>query len=214
MGEFSSKMKVKLRNKFYKTIVFDLNGTITGRVSDHPEHIKFRDSYITSYLPTFDVTNLPSSTTSALQKAGLDVKKYYAYRNSNINWNLFHTYSKEVSLFLKELDNLGFTLVLYTDCYANQVAETLQIMKCTDVFSIIVSSENGFKKPSKNAYLWVAEQVNEPVENLLVVANDWNNDLEPIDTLGGNTIWIESEKQLLDTRLSILENSFPTKLNC
>jgi len=45
-----------------------------------------------------------------------------------------------------------------------------------------------------DAYIWISNEVNEPFENLMVIANDWKNDLAPIDALGGNTILIESKK--------------------
>lgn len=60
-------MKKELVNSTFKTLIFDLNGTITGRVSEHPDHIAFRDHYIMEKLGKSLSGKLPNTTSLALQ---------------------------------------------------------------------------------------------------------------------------------------------------
>ena len=54
----------------------------------------------------------------------------------------------------------------------------------------------GYSKPSSNVFEFIAERMDVKLYELLMVANNWSKDLEPLASKGGNTIWIKSEKYL------------------
>lgn len=189
-------MKIELVNNTFKVIVFDLNGTITGRVSEHPAHLDFRNNYIKSKLGKTLDAQLPCSTTLALEICGLSSVEYYKYRNSVLDWSLFHTNSELSSQGFQRLKELGFKLVLYTDCYGEQIKSTLKTLKMECVFDLIISEEYNMKKPSPKAFKFIADKFSCLPDDLLMVGNDYYKDLLPLKIIGGNIIQIESEQDL------------------
>ncbi|MCO6500525.1 MAG: HAD family hydrolase [Vicingus serpentipes] len=182
----------------FNTIIFDLNGTITNSVSTHPKHIAYRNNYIRYRTKKPIHQDIPQSTTKALEAYGLDASEYYNYRNHNLNWSLFHSYSENTFQLFSYLGNVGFNIVLYTDCYLSQINPTLNILGLNSFFSLVVSKENGYKKPSINAYHFIFNELDITPRQSLMIANDWKQDLEPLHNIGGNTIWISNEKYLPD----------------
>lgn len=187
---------IEINNSAFNTIVFDLNGTITGRVSDHPHHIEFRNKYIIEKVGSDAHISLNTSTAQAFEINKLDIKAYYKYRNSNIDWNLFHAFNHEIFSGIEHLHNLGYRLVLHTDCYINQVEKTLEIIGLQNHFDLIISAENNFKKPSLAATNYISNKFHINPNQILIVANDWEKDILPVKVLGGNIMWIQSEKHL------------------
>lgn len=191
-------------NPKFNTIIFDLNGTITNSISTNPKHILFRNNYIENKIKAPIKRKLPKATTKALEIYGLNPNDYYKYRNNNIDWNLFNTYSETIYNSLLELTNLGYNLVLYTDCFLSQVNPTLAIIKSQNLFKLIVSKELGYRKPNIKAYQFIAKELDVNINELLMIANDWKQDLEPLNTIGGNTIWIKSKKYIVDAKNIII----------
>lgn len=193
---FLDNIKLDIKNTRFNTIVFDLNGTITNSVSKDPKHIMFRNDYIENKIQNPIYGILPDETSKALELYMLDSEEYYKYRNTVIDWHMFHTYNDTAYNLLSRLSAKGYNLVLYTDCYMEQVKPTLQILQIETFFNLIVSKEMGFKKPSTQAYHYIAKELNVAINQLLMVANDYGQDLKPLQDIGGNTIWIKSEQQL------------------
>lgn len=189
-------MKIELVNNTFKVIVFDLNGTITGRVSEHPAHLDFRNNYIREKLGVAFKYDLPNSTTLALQICGLSPVEYYKYRNSVIDWSLFHTHSEFVSQGFQRLKELGYKLVLYTDCFGEQIKSTLKLLNMTGVFDLIISEEYNMKKPSPKAFKFIADKFSCLPDDLLMVGNDYVKDLLPLKILGGNVLQIDGDDEL------------------
>lgn len=198
-------IKSNINNPNFKAIIFDLNGTIAARVSDHPEHIAYRNRYIENLTKEPVTENLPMLTSAALKIYDLDPQKYYLYRNSRIDWNIFNSFNSNTFDVLTQYYNWGYDLVLYTDCYTVQIEETLKILNLKDFFKLIISAEAGFKKPSSNAFKYISKKLNISVTDLLMIANDWTQDLEPLHRLNGNTVWIKSEKYLSNTQKIIAD---------
>ena len=173
----------------FNTIIFDLNGTITNSVSTHPKHIAYRNNYIRYRTKKPIHQDIPKSTTQALEVYGLDASEYYNYRNNDLDWNLFHSYSENTFQLFSYLSNVGFNIVLYTDCYLSQINPTLNILGLNSFFSLVVSKENGYKKPNINAYHFIFDKLDIMPRQSLMIANDWKQDLEPLSNIGGNTIF-------------------------
>lgn len=192
----SNTVKYNINYPDFKVIIFDLNGTITNSVSQDPRHILYRNNYIESKINQPVDKDLAKVTSEALARYGLNVEEYYKYRNTHIGWEQFHSFNSITYDVIKELYHSGYKLVLYTDCYQEQIEPTLSILKVKHPFNLIVSKELGYAKPSNKAFEFIAKKMNVKVNELLMVANDWKQDLEPLASLGGNTIWIKSEKYL------------------
>lgn len=193
-------IRVNIKNVNFNTIVFDLNGTITNSVSNNPIHILFRNEYIEEKIEMPLYGTLPNETTKVLELFMLDPKEYYKYRNSVIDWNIFHSYNEATFNMLSYLYKKGYNLVLYTDCYMGQIEPTLEILKIKSFFKLIVSRELGFKKPTTEAYRYIAETLDQSLDKILMIANDYAQDLKPLQDVGGNTIWIKSEQYLNKTQ--------------
>ena len=191
-----NNIKSDIKNARFNTIIFDLNGTITNSVSKDPKHILFRNEYIESKIQMPVSGNLPNETSKALELYMLNPEEYYKYRNEIIDWQIFHSYNDTTYNMLNLLSSKGYKLVLYTDCYMEQVKPTLQILQIDTVFNLIISREFGFKKPSTQAYKYIAKKLNISINQMLMIANDVTQDLKPLQDIGGNTIWIKTEKQL------------------
>ena len=73
-----------IKNEDFKTIIFDMNGTITGRVSNTPAHIAFRNKYIERKLNKSLHISLPDNTRLAMNICGLSCKEYQSYRDQNL----------------------------------------------------------------------------------------------------------------------------------
>ncbi|MFT5777564.1 MAG: FMN phosphatase YigB (HAD superfamily) [Crocinitomicaceae bacterium] len=189
-------MQTYMKYKQIKTIVFDLNGTLTGRVSDHPEHIRYRNAYIEANSGIADFHRLPNSTTSALKACGLSPLRYYLQRNSEIDWNVFHHYNENVHRCLTALREAGFTLVLYTNGLGTQVEKTLEILKLTTMFDLCITEEYDMKKPSPMAFEHIANVFHCEAAEILMVGNDYVVDLLPLLLMGGNGIQVDSESEL------------------
>jgi HAD superfamily hydrolase (TIGR01549 family) len=189
-------MKKELVSSTFKTLIFDLNGTITGRVSEHSDHIAFRNKYIEEKLGKSLSEKLPNSTTLALQVCGLSPIQYYIYRNSTIDWNLFHQYDESTELEFQRLKEKGYNLVLYTDCLGEQIKATLKVLGMETIFDLIISEEFNLKKPSPNVFKYVADTFDCSFREILMIGNDYNKDLLPLKILGGNTIQIDGEHEL------------------
>lgn len=196
-------IRINIKNVNFNTIVFDLNGTITNSVSSDPKHILFRNDYIEDKIEMPLYGTLPNETSKALELYMLDTEDYYHYRNSVIDWNIFHSYNEVTFNMLSCLSKQGYNLVLYTDCYMQQVEPTLEILKIRPFFNLIVSRELGFKKPSDKAFRFIAKQLDTDINRLLMVANDYKQDLKPLRVIGGSTIWIQSEKFLVEAQKNI-----------
>jgi len=195
----NDKYIIEINNPSFNTIVFDLNGTITGRVSDHPNHIEFRNNYITEKIGSDSIKFLKDSTAHAFEITGLDIKEYYKYRNSNIDWTLFHVFSKDIYDLIQDLHANEYRLVLHTDCYKEQVDKTLEIIGLKNCFNVIISAENNFKKPSPAATMFILNRFKIEPNEILIVANDWEKDILPVKSQGGNLMWIKSEKYLVES---------------
>jgi FMN phosphatase YigB (HAD superfamily) len=191
-------------NQSFNTIIFDLNGTITSSISKDPRHVLYRNNYIEQITGKPVIKNLPQDTTPALKLCGLDPNQYYKFRNKNIDWNSFNSYSETTITTLNELTYQGYNLVLYTDCFLSQIEPTLSILKATSYFQLIISKEMNFNKPSYKAYQFIAKEFGVNINQLLMIANDWEKDLRPLQEIGGNTIFIESEKYLNDAKKIII----------
>ena len=189
-------IKSKIKNKHFNTIIFDLNGTITNSVSKNPKHISFRNDYMEDKIQMSIHGILPDETSKALELYMLDPEEYYKYRNSVVDWRTFHSFNETTYNMLSRLSSKGYNLVLYTDCYMEQVIPTLQILQIEPFFNLIVSKESGFKKPSPQAYKYIAKKFDVSLDQLLMIANDYAQDLKPLQDIGGNTIWIKSEQHL------------------
>ena len=189
-------IRVNIKNVNFNTIVFDLNGTITNSVSNNPKHILFRNDYIKDKIEMPLYGTLPNETSKALELYMLDTEEYYNFRNSVIDWSTFHSYNEVTFNMLRRLYKKGYNLVLYTDCYMGQVEPTLEILQIKSFFKLIVSRELGLKKPSTKAYRHIAKTLGEPLDHLLMIANDYKKDLKPLQNIGGNTIWIQSEQHI------------------
>lgn len=179
-----------------KVVVFDLNGTIAERISDHPKHIAYRNHYILSNSNIDRTDLLPSSTTKALQAAGLSPLEYYIHRNHEIDWSLFHQYSSEVNTSLNQLKEQGYKLVLYTDCHAIQVRKTLELLQLLDTFDLVISAEYNMKKPSPKAYEFIMKEFELQAEEIVIIGNDFDMDILPLLLMNGNGILIKSKKEL------------------
>jgi|TARA_B110000285_G_scaffold130161_1_gene146273 HAD superfamily hydrolase (TIGR01549 family) len=205
-------MKKELVNSTFKTLIFDLNGTITGRVSEHPDHIAFRDHYIMEKLGKSLSGKLPNTTSLALQICGLSPSQYYTYRNQVIDWNLFHEYSESTVLAFQRLKKDGYTLVLYTDCLGEQIKRTLKVLGKENLFDLIISEEFNLKKPTPQAFKYVADRFGCSYSDMLMIGNDYNKDLLPLKILGGNIIQIDGEHELPELfELLAINNTFETK---
>ena len=199
-------------NPDFNTVILDLNGTITRSISSDPRHISYRNNYIKNKIKKPVGRNLPKTTSEALLLFGLDPDEYYRHRNKNIDWNSFNSYSEATINQLNELKFLGYNLVLYTDCFLSQVKPTLSIIKATHYFNLIVSKESGYKKPNAGAYEFIAKKLGVKINKLLMIANSWQQDLYPLQSIGGNTIWIKSEKYLNEA-VSIIAKTHLKKLH-
>lgn len=200
-------IKIDIKNPNFKAIIFDLNGTIASSVSNHPEHILYRNRYIEDQIKKPIQDGLSDVTREAFETYGLDTKAYYLYRNDRIDWRIFNAFNPVTFDVLSLLEYLQYDLVLYTDCYSVQVEETLKILNVKQFFKLIVSAELGFKKPSHDVFTYISKQLDIVPSELLMVANDWKQDLAPLHDLNGNTILIESEKEL-DEAQNIILNYF------
>lgn len=189
-------MKKELVNSTFKTLIFDLNGTITGRVSEHPGHIVFRDNYIKEKLGKSPSGKLPNTTTLALQICGLSPLQYYMHRNAVIDWNLFHAYSDSTVLVFQQLKEKGYKLVLYTDCLGEQIKGTLKVLGMENLFDLVISEEFNMKKPTPRAFKYIADTFGCSFSDMLMIGNDYNKDLLPLKILGGNVIQIDGEHEL------------------
>jgi FMN phosphatase YigB (HAD superfamily) len=198
-----NNIKLNIKNRKINTIIFDLNGTITSSVSNHPKHIAFRNNYIEAKINKKIETILPEETAKAFEIYGLNTTDYYHYRNDLIDWKSFHSYQDTTYSMLSRLSVKGYHLVLYTDCFLSQINPTLQILQVANFFDLIVSKEMGFKKTSADGYKYISNKFNTPVERLLMVANDYEKDLKPLQDIGGNTVWIRSEKHLVKAQKSL-----------
>lgn len=194
-------------NPDFRVLIFDLNGTITGRVSEHQAHIQFRNEYITQKLGCEIRRDSPKSTTLALQVCGLNPIEYYKYRNSVIDWNLFHYFDSTICIRFNELKALGYKLVLYTDCYGEQIKKTLEILRLDNVFDLIISEEYNLKKPNPKVFLFVSEQFNCELDQILMLGNDYSKDLLPLLILGGNAILTNNYSEIFDYFDYILETN-------
>ncbi|MFT4661503.1 MAG: FMN phosphatase YigB (HAD superfamily) [Patiriisocius sp.] len=185
-----------IKNKQIKTVVFDLNGTLTGSVSDHPEHIRYRNTYIEANSKVKHTQFLPEGTTMALKACGLSPLKYYIERNSEIDWKVFHHYNEGIYNCLTMLREAGYNLVLYTDCHGVQVKKTLEILRLSDMFDLSITEEFNMKKPSSKAFSHIAKKFNCSAAEILMVGNDYLMDLLPLILIGGNGIQVDSENEL------------------
>lgn len=192
----SNTVKYHIHYPDFKVIIFDLNGTITNSVSQDPRHLIYRNSYIESKINQPVDKNLTKVTSEALARYGLNVEEYYKYRNTHIGWEQFHSFNSITYDVIKELHHLGYKLVLYTNCYREQIEHTLSILKVKHPFNLIISKELGYTKPNSKAFEFIAKKMNVKLTELLMVANEWEKDLAPLANKGGNVIWIKSEKYL------------------
>ena len=170
-------------NQNFNTIIFDLNGTITNSVSKNPKHILFRNDYIEDKIQMRIHGILPDKTSEALEFYMLDPEEYYKYRNGVVNWRMYHPYNDTTYNMLSRLSSKGYNLVLYTDCYMEQVKPTLQILQIEAFFNLIVSKELGFKKPSTQAYRYIAKKFDVSLDQVLMIANDYAQDLKPLQDI-------------------------------
>jgi FMN phosphatase YigB (HAD superfamily) len=127
------------------------------------------------------------------------VQEYYNYRNAHIDWALFCKYNEHTYNTLNILKENGYKLVLYSDCYWEQILATINILKLNEIFDLILSKENGFDKPTPRAYQYIAEYFGVSPANILGVANDLNKDLLPLKFIGGQTMLVKSEKEISRT---------------
>ena len=199
-------MLTYMKNKQIKTVVFDLNGTLTGRVSDHPEHIRYRNTYIKANSEVKHTQFLPDGTTMALKACGLSPFKYYIERNSEIDWKAFHHYNEGIYNWLTTLREAGFNLVLYTDCHSVQVKKTIEILRLSALFDLCITEEFNMKKPSPKAFRYIAKEFNCEEAEILMVGNDYLMDLLPLILMGGNGIQVDSENELTMVTELILTN--------
>jgi len=191
-------MKKFVTKDTFRVIIFDLNGTITDRVSEHPSHIAYRNSYIEENLGEKLMVELPTSTTLALQVCGIDPLRYYIARNSQIDWNQFHAYNASVNSAVINLKKTGYKLVLYSDCLEEQIKRTLNLLKMENMFDMIISEEFNMKKPTPKAFKYIANSFDCSNSDLLMVGNDYYKDLLPLIMLGGNAIQLEGTHELTD----------------
>tara|TARA_B110000285_G_C15042577_1_gene572574 strand:+ start:644 stop:1246 length:603 start_codon:yes stop_codon:yes gene_type:complete len=189
-------MKQELTNYTFKVLIFDLNGTITGSVSDHPAHIAFRNNYIEQQLGKSLTVKLPNATSLALQICGLNPLRYYIYRNSKINWNQFHKYEESTLEGFLWLKNQGYKLVLYTDCLSEQIKSTMRLLKMENLFDLIISEEFNMKKPTPKVFNYITKKLNCSYSEILMVGNDYNKDLMPLKFLGGSIIQLDNTEEL------------------
>ena len=189
-------MKKHIVNKEFNVIVFDLNGTITSRISDNPAHIRFRNEYIKKRLDRDINIKLPDTTSLALSICGLDVREYYHYRNDHLCWSEFHRFDPDLKQGITDLKKLGYQLVIYTDCLLTQITRTLEILKLEDTFDLFISKEHNFKKPTPKAFEFIAKEFECEADQLLMVGNDEEKDLLPLRMIGGNTVQINNHKSL------------------
>jgi FMN phosphatase YigB (HAD superfamily) len=184
-----------VKNKKIKTVVFDLNGTLTGRVSDHPEHLRYRNAYIEKKSALKNLHLLPNATTTALKACGLNPLEYYLQRNAELNWENFHRFNERVYSCLTTLRKADFNLVLYTDCHGIQVKKTLEILKLSALFDLCITEEFNMKKPTPKAFEFIAREFNCSTSEILMVGNDYLMDLLPLILIGGNGIQVDSENE-------------------
>lgn len=187
-----------------KVLVFDLNGTITERVSDHPYHLAYRDAYIEKNLGRKLDVNLPKSTSLALQICGLRPVPYYIHRNADIDWTKFHQENKEIRELLILLKKQGKRLVLYTDCLSVQVKKTLEIMKLTNVFDLIITGEFNLKKPDPKAYTFIAARLKTDLSQLVMIGNDLAQDLLPAQIAGASVFQVSNVKEFTQIASEVL----------
>jgi len=183
-------------NDDFKVIVFDLNGTLTSRVSDHPEHIKYRNAFIESYLNAPIRIKLPDSTSLALNICGINPVIYYITRNTDIDWEKFHRFDPSLKQALTDLKGLGYKLVIYTDCLAEQVRATINILQIDEIIDLTLTGEYNLRKPTPRAFQFIANELECEIDELLMVGNDLNKDLLPLRYLGGNTLLLKDQKEL------------------
>ncbi len=185
-----------ITNSKFDVIVFDLNGTLTNRVSDHPEHLAYRNAYIKEKTGKEISIPLPNETSLSLAICGLEASQYYHRRNDELDWNLFHSFTPSLLEGLKELLYGGYRLAIYTDCQLKQVEQTLEILRLSEVFDLIITGEDGLKKPNPEAFLCIARMLQCSPEDILMVGNDVNKDLLPLTFLGGNTIQVNGHQEM------------------
>lgn len=191
-------MKQFINNSSFKTIVFDLNGTLASRVSDHPSHLEYRNAYIKSKTGFNKFELLPDSTSLALKMCGLSPLKYYIQRNNEVNWNEYHEINERVLDCISRLKNKGYNLVLYTDCHGVQVQRTLEILNLTGQFDLCITEEYNFKKPAPKAFTFIAEYFKNNVSEILMVGNDYQMDLFPSLFVGASALELSSEHEFFE----------------
>ena len=185
-----------INDRTKKVVVFDLNGTLTNRVSDHPKHLEYRNAYIRKHSGIRNTTLLPAETSSALKTVGLSPLRYYIERNNEFDWNDFHTYNSLTFDLVHSLKERGFKIVLYTDCHGVQVKKTLEILNLLDAMDLIITEERNMKKPSPKAFQFIAESFQCSPMEIVMIGNEYVKDLLPLILMGGSGIKVESEQEL------------------
>lgn len=190
-------IKFKLHDEIIKTIVFDLNGTISTQISNNPYYMRFRNNYIQSQLSNVSSEILSkTSATKVFKSLKLDCEDFYEYRKSNFDWSLLIDFNKEIYQLLKSLKSAGYNLVIYSNCRKDQLDATLDILQLSCFFDLILSQEDDFIKPNFKGYLYISNCLDTSIDQMVMISDNTRIDLKPLESIGGNTIHIRNSSYL------------------
>jgi len=136
------------------------------------------------------------STRKIIESLQLDYSEYSTYRDKYLDYGAIYQPDKEITSTLDRLLSAGYGLALYTNCTQTQTDKTLKELSLDDKFEFYLTIKDAYRKPNTNGIIRICEHFDIKPENLISIGNDYEKDLEPIEKLGGNSILIESERDL------------------
>jgi len=103
------------------------------------------------------------------------------------SWRLFD----DVALVVCELAERGYRLAIASN-FDRRLRTTVQadpiLRRCERCF---ISSEIGFPKPDSRFYIAAAAQLDLPPDEILLVGDDWTNDILGARAAGWQAIWLD-----------------------
>ena len=209
-------------DNMYNNYIFDLYGTLVDiRTNENKPYLWKKMSEIYSalgaeYSPT-ELKNtfrqLESTLTDALPLYGeLDLRKVFAqlFEKKNVDCDsqtvktmeiTFRSLSRQklrvyegVHETLAELKKRGKSVYLLSNAQADFTLPELKMLQLTQYFDgILISSEEGYKKPSAKFYRILIDRFGLDIKSCLMVGNDGSSDIAGARNVGMDSLYIHTE---------------------
>ncbi len=192
-------MKTYLKRENFGLVIFDLDGTLyPGEVYKKP-YLDFAVSYLTEN-PDFhqaDVTELKkeyasgSSVTAAMHGMGISKHKWNKIRDNGFDITKCLVPDAAFKKRVLKLCGRIRTAVLTNNTRKNSEKILTKLGFAVSDFSLIRTSDDlNHTKPSREAFMAVADHLNVPYDEILSIGDRFENDIAPVLHLGGSGVLV------------------------